>query len=53
MILGPSLLLREPTGEHILISVLIVAVGAAALVLAIKVLRRLPEEYRAEDDGGS
>lgn len=54
MILGPILLLREPTPEHVLISALIVAVGAAALVIAIKVLRKLPEEYRykAEDNEG-
>jgi hypothetical protein len=48
IIVGPILLLREPTRDHVLISAAIVVIGATALVLSIRELRKLPEEYRYE-----
>ena len=50
MIVGPILLLREPTRDHVLIAAAIVVVGAIALFLSIRELRKLPEEYRYEGE---
>jgi hypothetical protein len=52
MIAAPILLLREPTRDHVLIASAIVVIGAIALFSSIRVLRKLPEEYKygAEED---
>ena len=50
MIVGPILLLREPTRDHVLIAAAIVVVGAIALFLSIRELTKLPEEYRYEGE---
>jgi hypothetical protein len=52
MIVVPILLLREPTRDHVLIAAAIVVIGVIALILSIRELRKLPEEYRyeAEDE---
>ncbi len=55
MVAGPIILLREPTSEHVLIAAAFVGIGAIVLFLAIKALRKLPEEHRyeAEEDESS
>jgi membrane protein YdbS with pleckstrin-like domain len=48
MIVMPILLLREPTRDHVTIAAAIVVIGAITLILSIRELRKLPEEYRYE-----
>jgi membrane protein YdbS with pleckstrin-like domain len=50
MIAIPILLLQEPTGDHILISVAVVLIGVVALIFSIRELRKLPHEYRVEEE---
>jgi membrane protein YdbS with pleckstrin-like domain len=51
MILAPILLLREPTRDHVLIAAAVVVLGAIGVVLGIKVLRNLSNEYKSEPEG--
>ncbi|MBT2523272.1 hypothetical protein [Arthrobacter sp. ISL-28] len=51
MIGVPILLLREPTQDHVVISVAVVVLGIITLPLIIRELRRLPHEYRYEEAG--
>lgn len=48
----PILLLREPTVDHVMISVAVVLIGIVAVVFSIRELRKLPSEYRHEEEGG-
>lgn len=41
----PILLLREPTVDHVVISVAVVITGIVALIFSIRELRKLPHEY--------
>jgi membrane protein YdbS with pleckstrin-like domain len=46
----PILLLREPTVDHVVISVAVVIIGIVALIFSIRELRKLPHEYRYEEE---
>jgi uncharacterized membrane protein HdeD (DUF308 family) len=48
LIVGPIFLLREPTRDHLIIAAALVLIGGSALFLSIRVMRKLPEEYRYE-----
>jgi membrane protein YdbS with pleckstrin-like domain len=52
LIAAPVLLLREPTLDHVVIVAGIVVIGLISLFIGIKVLRKLPDEYKyeAEDE---
>lgn len=47
----PILLLREPTVDHVMISVAVVLIGIVAMVFSIRELRKLPSEYRHVEEG--
>jgi membrane protein YdbS with pleckstrin-like domain len=47
----PILLLREPTADHVVISVAVVLIGIVALIFSIRELRKLRHEYRHEEEG--
>lgn len=49
----PILLLREPTLDHIVLSVAVALIGIVALILSIRQLRKLPDEYRHEKGQGA
>jgi hypothetical protein len=49
MIVIPTLLLREPTVDHVLLAIAAVVIGAVLLILCIRELRKLPHEYRYEE----
>ncbi|WP_458111283.1 hypothetical protein M1D88_13130 [Arthrobacter sp. R1-13] len=51
MIVILILLLREPTADHVMISVAVVLIGIIALILSVRELRKLPHEYRYEEEG--
>lgn len=48
MIVILILLLREPTRDHVLIAAGIAVLGAIGIVLSVRVLRKLPGEYKYE-----
>jgi len=50
LIVAPVLLLREPTTEHVLIAVAIAVFGLVVIFIDIKVLRKLPDEYKYEPE---
>lgn len=50
MIVVPVLLLREPTGDHVMISAAVVLIGIVALVFSVRELRKRPTEYRSQKD---
>lgn len=45
MIGMPILLLQQPTADHIGISIGIVVVGLVTLVISLRQLKKLPQEY--------
>lgn len=50
IIVVPVLVLREPTQEHVLIAGGIVVIGLIGLFAAFKTLRKLPDEYKYEEE---
>jgi predicted lysophospholipase L1 biosynthesis ABC-type transport system permease subunit len=51
MILILIFLLRDPTVDHVVAAVAVVLIGVGALILSVRELRKLPHEYRYEEEG--
>lgn len=42
--------LQEPTRDHIILSIVMPIIGITAVVLGIRALRKLPDEFRTEPE---
>lgn len=50
MILIPTLLLRDPTVDHVVIALAVVLIGIVVVIIGLRELRKLPNEYRYEGE---
>jgi hypothetical protein len=50
MILIPILLLREPTVDNVVVALAVVLIGIGAVILCVREFRKLPYEYRYEEE---
>lgn len=49
----PVMLLQEPTRDHVIMAIVMPIICIIGAILAIRVLKKLPEEYRLPSDTGA
>ncbi len=46
----PLMMLQDPTRDHVIISIVAPIIGIACVILGIKTLKKLPDEYRTDPE---